>query len=306
MMATMTPRVIAILQTIAVLVAACFAGVMAKRSLAAVDPFTFVWLQIAIGVSLLTVYTFGLRRERIPRDLPPRVWGYIVWIGVGNFAVVRVLFMLGLERLPATTHTYLVNFVGFVTMLMSVFLLRERPSATQVVGALTALFGLWVFFEVIPAPTEMTGVIYVAIGVVALASTNNIARKLAVVTENRLSNNVVSTVAAWIGGIPVVAYGLSTDWPPRVNGVGHWGVIVLNAIVAIAIGMTVWNYILRTLRSYEASILAATTVIFTALFAIPILGERLSWRQIAGIALMLAGVCLAQVRSRRVAAQASP
>ncbi len=61
-----------------------------------------------------------------------------------------------------------------------------------------------------------------------------------------------------------------------------------------------WNYVLRTLRSYEASILASTSVIYTAVFAIPILGEHLALHQIVGIVMMLAGVCLVQLRRGKV------
>ena len=56
------------------------------------------------------------------------------------------------------------------------------------------------------------------------------------------------------------------------------------------------NYVLRTLRSYEASILAGSGVIWTAIFAVPILGERLAFHQIVGIAMMLVGFPLVQVR----------
>jgi drug/metabolite transporter (DMT)-like permease len=279
-----------------VIISSSFAGVLAKLALRDVHPFTFVWLQIALGASLLTLYTFGWRRERIPRGLGREVWAYIVWIGIGNFAIVRVLFMLSLDRLPATTNAYLVNFVGIVTMLMSIFVLRERPSVFQVVGAALAICGLRVFFREIPPPSELVGVIYVAIGVLALASTNNIARKLAIVTDGRLSNNIISTVALWIGGLPVVLFGLTSDWPPAVSGWASWSIIGLNALVGIAIGLTVWNFILRTLRSYEASILGASSVIYTALFAIPILGEHLALHHAGGIALMLAGLSLVQVR----------
>jgi drug/metabolite transporter (DMT)-like permease len=289
-------RTIAILQGTGVVLAGCVAGVLAKRSLRDVEAFTFVWLQIAIGGALLTLYTFGLRRERIPRGLGLEVWGYIVAIGIGNFTIVRVMSMLSLELLPMNTHIYLTNFVGVATMLTSVLVLRERPSVIQVVGALVAIGGLWVFFDRIPQPSEMTGVVYVSIGVVALALTNNLARKLAIVTENKLSNNVVSTVAVWIGGTPVLIHGLATDCPPAVPGFEHWCVIVLNGVVAITIGLTVWNYILRTLRSYEASILATSSVIFVALLAIPILGERLAPRQMAGIGLMIIGMVMSQFR----------
>jgi probable blue pigment (indigoidine) exporter len=292
----MNRRLIAITQASSVIILSSFASVLAKLALRDVPPFTFVWLQIAIGGSLVTLYTFWLRRERIPKGLSQEVWAYIIWIGIGNFTIVRVLFMLSLDRLPATTNVYLISFVGIVTMLMSIFVLRERPSVFQILGAAIAISGLRVFFREIPPPSELVGVIYVAIGVLALASTNNIARKLAMVTDNRLANNVISTIALWIGGLPVVLFGLASDWPPAVSGWTNWGIIALSAVVAITIGPTVWNFILRTLRSYEASILAGSSVIYTALFAVPILGERLSLHQIAGIVLMLVGLFLVQVR----------
>ena len=104
------------------------------------------------------------------KGLGYQAWAYIIAIGVCNFTIVRVLFMLSLERLPATTHAYLVNFVGIVTMLMSIVILQERPSVFQIVGAALAIAGLHVFFRAIPLPSEFIGVIYVAIAVLALAS----------------------------------------------------------------------------------------------------------------------------------------
>jgi drug/metabolite transporter (DMT)-like permease len=142
----------------------------------------------------------------------------------------------------------------------------------------------------------VVGVAWLALGVLALASTNNAARKLAIVTDGELSNNVISTVALWIGGLPVVLLGLAVDWPPPVAGWQNWGIISLNGLVGIAVGLTLFNHVLRTLRSYEASILASPGVVYTALFAVPILGERLALHQVAGMAMMLVGLVLVQVR----------
>jgi drug/metabolite transporter (DMT)-like permease len=235
----MNRRLIAMAQTLTVLLASALVGVLAKHALRDVPPFTFVWLQIAIGGSLLTVYTFQWRGERIPQGLGRQVWGYIIVIGVGNFTIVRVLFMLVLDRLPATTHAHLVNFVGVVTMLMSICVLQERPSLCQILGAALAVAGLHVFFRAIPPPSEVIGVLYVAIAVLALAATNTLTRKLANVTRDGLSNTIISTVALWIGGLPVVVAGLLLDWPPPVVGWTNWSIILLNALVGIAIVLTV-------------------------------------------------------------------
>ena len=93
--------------------------------------------------------------------------------------------------------------------------------------------------------------------------------------------------------------GLASDWPPAVEGLANWTIIALAGIFSIAVGLTVFNHVLRTLRSYEASILASAGVIYVALFAVPILGERLALHQVAGIAMMLAGLALVQLRGMR-------
>ena len=116
------------------------------------------------------------------------------------------------------------------------------------------------------------------------------------VTQNGLSNNIISTVALLIGGSLTVIFGLILDFPPRVGTPQNWLIILYTGVVSTAIGLTVWNKILRTLRLYRASILGASTVIWTALLAVPILGERLAPNQIAGIVFMIAGLTLVQVR----------
>jgi drug/metabolite transporter (DMT)-like permease len=294
----MNRHLVAVSQISAVLVASSLGSVLAKLALREVPAFTFAWLQTAFAILLMAVYTFGWRGERIPRGLGAGVWASILWLGIGNFAIVRVLFMLALERLPATTHTYLVNFTGIATMLLSIVILRERPSVQQIAGALVAIAGLRVFFREIPPAAERIGLVYLGIGIVVLASTNNIARRLSVLGGHGLSNNLMSTLALCAGGLPIVLIGLSTDWPPPVHGFAHWNIIAFNGLVAIGFGLAVWNYVLRTLRSYEASILAASTVIYTALFAIPILGERLGADQIAGILLMILGLVLVVIQRR--------
>jgi drug/metabolite transporter (DMT)-like permease len=293
-------RAIAIAQTLTILVLLSLGTVLTKMALSDVAPLTLAWLSVAIGMIVLSVYTFVIRRESIPRGLGRRIWWYIIAIGVCNFAIVRVMTMLSLERLPATTQTYLVNFVGFMTMGMSIFILKESPTIFQFIGAVVALVGLRVFFDEIPAAYELVGVGYVLIGIVALAYTNNIARKLAVITNYSLSNNIISTMALLIGGSITVLIGLLADGLPAVSGAANWAIILYAGVIMTALAMTVWNYILRTLRSYEASILGASTVIWTALLAIPILGERLALNQIIGMALMILGLMLVQVRNNRL------
>lgn len=289
-------RIIAILQTLTILVFMSLGTVLIKLALSDVPPFTFAWLSVAVGMVGLSIYTFAIRKERIPTGLPRTVWMYLFAIGFFNFFVARSTLTLSLDLLEATTNTYLVNFVGFVTMGMSIFILKESPTIFQILGAAVALVGLRVFFLEIPPPSELRGVLLILVGILGVAYTNNITRKLAIVTKNQLSNSIISTVALLIGGGMLVLVGILFDWPPQISGLANFATLFYAGLVMIAFSMTVWNYILRTLRSYEASILGASTVIWTALLAIPILGETLTGNEIVGIVLMLVGLALVQVR----------
>ena len=94
---------------------------------------------------------------------------------------------------------------------------------------------------------------------------------------------------------------LNRDWPPAIGGMRNGLIIFANGVVGIAIVLTVFNAILKMLRSHEASVLAGSGIIWTALLAIPILGERLDSDQIVGIVAMLAGLFLAQLRPKEIA-----
>ena len=293
-------RVVAIIQTLIILIFMSLGTVLIKLALSDVAPFTFAWMSVAVGVVGLSIYTFVIRQERIPTGLPRNVWMYIVSIGFFNFLLARATLTISLDLLDATTNTYLVNFVGFVTMGMSIFILKESPTFFQLIGAVVALLGLRVFFLEIPPPSELRGVLLILVAIIGIAYTNNITRKLTIITNNQLSNNIISTVALLIGGGMLVFVGILVDWPPRITGAANYAILSYAGLVMIAFSMTVWNYILRTLRSYEASILGASTVIWTALLAIPILEETLSGNEVAGIILMLVGLALVQVRQGRL------
>lgn len=289
-------RLTAILQASGVLILMSLGSILMKIILYDVAPLTFAWLSVAVGMVVMSFYTFVIKRERIPKGLTREVWFYIIMIGICNFAISKISRPFALERLPVTTVAYVGNFIGFVTMGMSIFILKEVPTFFQLLGAGIAIGGLRLFYLEAPDANEVTGILLILIGIVAVAYTNNIARKLGIVTQNKLSNNIVSTLAILIGGAFTVLTGLLIDWPPKISGWSSWGIVIYTGVISLSLGLTVWNHILRTLRSYEASILGTSSLIYTTLLAVIILNERPALNQLAGIGLMVIGLILVQVR----------
>lgn len=284
-------------------------GVLAKLALFEVEAFRFVWLQVLAAGVFMTVYTFVFRREGWPKGLTPREWLAVALIGVVNFGIVRFCMLLSLERLPATTHVFLMSFVSLATMSMSIAFLAERPSRVQVLGALLAIFGVRLFFPDLPPPHELLGVGYLAVVVLGLALANNLTRWLVTQANDRISSTQLAAISMLIGGVPLVLSGVVLDSSLAVGGVRNGLIIFANGVIGIALVQTVLNAIFRTLRSYEVSILAGSGVIWTALLAVPILGERLSGGQVTAIGVVLIGLFLAQLRQGdlgRVGAAAPP
>lgn len=292
----MNKRITAILQATGILILMSLGTILTKLVLADVPPFTYAWTSIGLGMIIMSVYTFLIRKESIPKNLGKRIWWYIIAIGICNFTISRLLRPIGIMRLPVITNTYVGNFIGFLTMAMSIFILNEYPSIFQLLGAGIAIYGITLYFNEPLQAGEFFGVLMVLISIVAVAYTNNIARKLAMRTENKLSNNFISTTALLIGGIGAVIAGFIFDSPPKVPDLKSWGIIIYSGAINIALGLTVWNSILRTLRSYEASILGSSSIIWTTLLAILLLGEKPSINQWMGMGTMLIGLTLVQVR----------
>lgn len=292
-------RTLAFFLAFSIFFLASLASVLQKLSLSTVSPITFSWLQILIGGAILSAYTFGWRRERLPSRMPRALWWHIMAIGVLNFTFVRTLIAFSLERLPATTFSYLVNYTGIITMLLSVVILRERPGRFQILGVVLGLIGLQVYFSELPSADHRIGIIFTALTVFSLALINILTRRLAVLNAGKVSNIVLSTIAVWVGGAPILIWGVCRDGIPDLGGVQPWLIIAFNGLVAIALGLTIWLYVMRAMRSYEASVLATTTMIFAALLAMPILGERLDLHEWTGMAIVIAGIILVQWRTNQ-------
>jgi len=272
----------------------------AKQSLVEVPFFTFVWLQMIFASAAMLFNTFVVQSESMPKNLHIKAIWMVAGIGILNYLIVRFLFIFSLDLLPVTTHAYLMNFVGIVTMIFSAVLLREKPKVLQVFGAFIAIIGLWVFFYEKPKGGELLGIVSISAAVICLALTNILIRNLHLTKEHGLTHNHIATLAVCIGSIPLVTYGLLFDLPLTAISNFNWLIIILNGLIANALVMTVFSQVMQYLKAYEASIIAMSALVFTALFAMPILDEYLNGFELGGITLMIIGIGVVQYQNKKI------
>lgn len=272
--------------------------VLARPVLASgrVPPLAFVWMQLGMGTLCLGAVAWWRGHLRAPAGLSGRQWLCIAGMGICNFGLVRLLFFACLSRVPAATHAYLINFVGILTMLLSAVWLKERPTPWQLVAAAVALSGTQLFFWELPPSEARVGLLYGALGVVLLAVTNILARQLNLLPGPPVSSLFAGWAALLIGGTPLMLWGAWQIGVPPTMRAADLAVVCGHAVVGIALAVTVWVHALRTLRSFEASLLAGASLVYTTLLAIPLLDEVPASHQVWGMVLMVLGLFGVQLR----------
>jgi len=278
------------------------------------------WVLIKIGLQDLPALTFaGLRyflaflallalflasgRGASLRSLPPRDLATLAGYGLVYYTINQGAVFLALVYLPAITFSLMLNGSAVVVALLAIPLLREAPSARQWLGIAVFVAGVLLFFY----PLSRLGgdALGLAIGLVAVLATalSGIIGR-GVNRTHRLDPLSVTLVSMGIGSIVLLLAGLLLEPFPHLS-LQSWLIILWLALVNTAFAFTLWNHTLRTLSAVESSVINNTMLIQITLLAWLFLGETLTWRKGAGLALVAAGTLLVQLRraARRRALQ---
>jgi drug/metabolite transporter (DMT)-like permease len=268
--------------------------VLIKIGLEDIPALTFAGLRYSLA--FLCLLPFALRRAHLKplRSLAGRGWGRLIVLGLLFYTITQGAQFLGLAYLPSVTVSLLLNFTTIVVALASIPLLAECPAALQWCGVLINTAGVVIYFYPVSIPaSQVTGLIIVAIGVLANALSSILGRR--VNRDGDVPPLTVTVVSMGIGAIVLLASGILTQGLPHL-GLAHWAIIGWLAVVNTALAFTLWNHTLRTLSATESSIINSTMLVQIAVLAWLFLGERLTWQEIIGMALAGIGALIVQLR----------
>lgn len=287
----------AVLQALFVTLLWSSSWVLIKQGLKDIPALTFAGLRYTLA--FLCLLPLAARRGdlRTLRRLPRRDWLTLSALGLLYYTVTQGAQFLGLERLPAVTTSLLLSFSPVMVALLGIALLSERITGAQWGGIALYLAGVLVYFYPINIPArEVVGLAIVLISMLSNALSSVIGR--AVNRQRTLSPLAVTVATMGIGSVVMLAAGAVAQGVPALDG-RSWAIIAWLAVVNTALAFTIWNHTQRTLPAIETSIINNTMLIQIALLAWIFLGERLSARAIAGLALAAAGTLIVQLRRSR-------
>lgn len=294
-----SPRLVPIWQALLVTFLWSTSFIIIKWGLSEIPPLTFAGLRYAIAFLVLVPWAFAPKYRQALRDLTPRQWIKLAWLGILFYSLTQGTMFIGLSLLPSVTVSLMLNFSPIVVALMGMLFIHEFPTRIQWWGTALFMAGiLFYFYPVKLASAERLGLMVMTVGVLVNAGSGVLGRNINH-TED-IPPLIVTVISMGIGAAILLVTGLAKDGLPQISLTN--GLLLLwMAVVNTALAFTIWNVTLRSLTAMQSSIINGTMLIQIAVLAWIFLGESISVKNGFGMTLAAAGAILVQIKFRRKA-----
>ena len=275
-----------------VLVAILWGGTFIAGRVAAAEmpaPTAALWRFLVASVALLAL---SWRLEGGLPVLSRQQWIGVTLLGLTGVAAYNLLFMFGLERVPASRGSLIMAFNPVATLLGAALFLHEPLTRYRVVGILVALMGVTIVLGHGNPLNLFTG--QVGIGEAALLGCS-----LAWVTYTLLGKSILrglsplaaSTYAALTGTVvlALAAFVTGNLLVPQASLQG-WASLVFLGVFGTAVAF-VWFYEgVRAIGPARTAVFINLVPVAAVTLGVLLLGEPLELSMLTGGALVILGV----------------
>ena len=237
----------------------------------------------------------------VPRPAVP--WKLLCGYGLFQFALQFTLLFSGMKLgFPPGLASLVIQLQAFFTIGLAVILLRERPQAMQLLGALIAFCGMGLVALHLEAQATVIGFLLVIAAGLSWGLGN--------IFTKRIGEVDALALVAWcslLAGPPLLIVSLLFEGPQRIGDTVmqfNWvsaGAILFQAYPTTVLGFGIWSGLMR---KYPAATIAPFTLLVPVagmLSAAAVLGEPLQWWKVTAGMLVLAGLVLNLLGSRLAA-----
>jgi O-acetylserine/cysteine efflux transporter len=283
---------------------------------AAIWGFNFVVLKVAlvdIPPLLLTALRFSF--ACLPVLFLPKPQGmqfrHMIIVGLtaflGQYIFLFVAMKLGM---PAGLSSVTLQLQVFITILLSIIVLKERPKAQHIVGGAVALAGLATIASTVGQGSNIPAIAMLFI--VLAASTWAIGNFTIKLAGPGAAFGTLSGVA-WVSLVPIMpAFALSYGFEGPDVWLHSWQTVRPISLLALAFtvvfstwaGFAVWGRLLSTYTASVAAPFALLVPVFGGLSAYLILGETLTPLRLVGSLLIFVGLAIILLPFRKQAVAA--
>lgn len=270
---------------------------MTRLAVAELPPLTVTCLRFGTGALLLLallVWRGETRRLPALRDLGP-----LALLGLLGVTLFGALMTAGLQWTGAAEGTLIQGLSPLFTLGLAALLVGERVRRAQLIGGFTALAGLAILLlgDLVNwrgSMDRLFGDLLLICSSLCWAGYNVSVR----LTTNRINLGESSAFALLLGTALLVPLALlePTRTPLTDVSVAVWGALAYLALISTCLAYIWWNAGIRKIGAGRAAMFSFVAPIAAMLSGIPVLGEWPGPAQLAGGALILSGLFLANRR----------
>jgi len=253
-------------------------------------PATMIMLRLALAASLLLVVLAAPRGWRHTLTDMRRLGWEGFGLGVVNGAIPFTLIAWGEKYIDSGVAAIAnASMPIFVVLLAIRFKPSERVRGLRLVGFLVGLVGVGVLAGVHPQGGwwGVAGTMAVVVASVSYAVGSLWGQRLVA----RTSSLTLAT-ASMLGGLLVLLPLGLWQLPSQVPGWKESGSVVALALIGTALAQIILYRVLRSDGAARVSLVTYLLPMTALIYGVLLLGEPLTWQELAGMALILGGVAL--------------
>lgn len=270
--------------------------IIIKWGLVEIPPITFAGLRYILAFFCFIPFVLNKKYILEIKQLQSVQWKKLILLGLIFYTFTQGAQFLGLSLLPSVTVSLMLNFTPLIVAIMGIYILNEKPSVLQWIGASLFIIGIITyFFPISLIGSQAIGLIIMLIGVLANAVSAIIGRDIN--RKQNISPVVVTFISMGIGALILLIIGIALSGLPIIS-LKTWLFLIWLAVINTAFAFTLWNLTLRALTAMESSIINGTMLIQIAVLAWYFLGENISFQAVTGMTIAAIGAVIVQIKRK--------
>lgn len=267
------------------------APVIIKLTLEEVPEISLGFLRNFIAVSALFLLFFKKGYFSIQRqDLP-----LFILAGLLGSALNTILFLFGIQSTSAISAQTIFTAAPILTALLAYFILKERITLVQFFGVFFGLAGAVIvatrdFLETgILSLGNLQGSVLVVLAMISWVLYILISKRLSF----RYSPITITSFSFLVGFVVFIPLFIGENlkgfgWISEVTSLGIFG-ILYQGLFAGVLAVLVYQIGLKLTSAFTAGVVLYLNLVITTVFAVPILGEKITFPFLVGAALVILG-----------------
>jgi drug/metabolite transporter (DMT)-like permease len=269
-----------------------------KLGLADLPPLTFAGIRFVIAC-LILISLIWFRRLRLPRAGSD--WILLALTGVMSFSINYGLLFWGEQYISSGLAALLqATIPAFGLVIAHFYLPAERITPFKIVGVVLGVFGVAIVFS-----NQLSAAGGKALaGSVALVLSSGVVAYSNVLVKARgkhLDPAVLAAGQMFFGLLPLFIIGLPLEGNPLHF---HWTMMALIALLYLSlvgsvIAFLLYYWLVHNMDVTKSMLIALVTPVVAVILGMLVLNEELSWRTVAGGAMIMSGIALIVVQKSK-------